>query len=80
MTPLELIFTALGEELTREQIVDIDAQGFDENKSAAQIGGNMAGKARKTIETERGKKVVSNQNFLNQIKDKPEELPPENKG
>ena len=64
MTNLELIFTSLGEELTREEAVNQDAQGFNENKTAAVKGGNMAGEARKTIEIQRGKKVVSKDNFL----------------
>jgi DNA-damage-inducible protein D len=64
MTPLELIFTALGEEITRSESVDMDAQGFNENHEAAQKGGSLAGKARQLVEKERGKKVVSSENFL----------------
>jgi DNA-damage-inducible protein D len=67
MTPLELIFTALGEEMTRQVAIKDDAQGFDENREAAVKGGNMAGKARLTIEAESGEKVVSKENFLNKI-------------
>ena len=68
MTPLELIFTALGEELTRSEAVKDDAQGFDENRNAAVKGGSMAGKARKLIEEERGEKVVSEKNYLKELK------------
>jgi DNA-damage-inducible protein D len=64
MTPLELIFTALGEEITRSEAVDTDAQGFNENHEAAQKGGSLAGKARQLVEKERNKKVVSSDNFL----------------
>ena len=64
MTPLELIFTALGEEITRSETIEMDAQGFNENHEAAQKGGNLAGKARQLVEKERGKKVVSSDNFL----------------
>jgi DNA-damage-inducible protein D len=64
MTNLELIFTALGEELTRDEAVKKDAQGFEENHDAALKGGTMAGDARKMIEQKRGEKVVSNQNYL----------------
>ena len=64
MTPLELIFTALGEEITRSETVEMDAQGFNENHEAAQKGGALAGKARQLVEKERGKKVVSSDNFL----------------
>jgi DNA-damage-inducible protein D len=35
MTPLELIFTALGEELTKGKMIELDAQGFNENHEAA---------------------------------------------
>jgi DNA-damage-inducible protein D len=77
MTNLELIFTSLGEELTREEAVTKDAQGFDENKVAAIKGGNMAGEARKTIEIQRGKTIVSKENFLPLSKET-NELPPEN--
>jgi DNA-damage-inducible protein D len=77
MTNLELIFTSLGEELTREETINEDAQGFEENKYAAMKGGNMAGKLLKTLEKERGKKVVSPKNYLNLINgEKMEELPP----
>jgi DNA-damage-inducible protein D len=77
MTNLELIFTSLGEELTREETINEDAQGFEENKYAAIKGGNMAGKLLKTLEKERGKKVVSPKNYLNLINgEKTEELPP----
>ena len=69
MTPLELIFSALGEELTRKETIKNDAQGFDENKTAAHKGGNMAGKARLLIEAEQGEKVVSKENFLKPLAD-----------
>jgi DNA-damage-inducible protein D len=76
MTDLELIFTSLGEALTRREAITDDAQGFDENKTAAVKGGNMAGNARKTVEKESGKKVVSSENFLKNSKPI-QELPPE---
>ena len=65
MTPLELIFTALSEEITRSLAVKDDAQGFNENHEVAQIGGNEAGKARRNLEKNTGLKVVSKDNFLN---------------
>lgn len=79
MTNLELIFTSLGEELTREETLNEDAQGLEENKYAAMKGGNMAGKLLKTLEKERGKKVVSPKNYLNLLnmnEEKTDELPP----
>jgi hypothetical protein len=67
MTNLELIFTMLGEESTKREAVDGDAQGFDENKEAARKGGRAAGKALGAYEEESGKKVVSSSNFKGQI-------------
>jgi DNA-damage-inducible protein D len=64
MTTLELLFTALGEELTRDETTKTDAQGFNESFDAAQRGGFLAGKARKAIESETGKTIVSKENFL----------------
>lgn len=68
MTNLELIFTMLGEEQTKLESIKEDAQGFDENKTAAVKGGTAAGKALDAFETETGNKVVSDHNFKQQIK------------
>jgi len=67
MTNLELIFTMLGEEQTKQEAVGSDAQGFPENKTAAVKGGRAAGKALKAFEGETGKKVVTGENFKQQI-------------
>jgi DNA-damage-inducible protein D len=64
MTDLELIFTALGEEVTRRLTVENDAQGFNENHDAATEGGKMTGRARENLETSLKAKVVSSDNFL----------------
>ena len=64
MTPLELIFTALSEETTRQFIVRDDAQGFNDNHDAAQRGGTAMGKACQNYEKETGLKVVSKDNYL----------------
>jgi DNA-damage-inducible protein D len=64
MTPLELIFTALGEELTRLNTVNDNAEGFHENHESAQKGGFTAGEARKRVEEIEGKKVISPENFM----------------
>ncbi len=75
MTPMELILTALGEEITRDNVVESDAQGFMENRESAIKGGKLAGKALKMIEEEQGKRVVSPNNFLGlDEKEKPKEL------
>jgi hypothetical protein len=67
MTNLELIFSALGEEATRINVVNDDAQGFTENYEAAIRGGKAAGGALRQFEKLNQTKVVSNKNFLVQI-------------
>lgn len=64
MDDLELIFSMLGEASTTEITKNKNAQGFSQNKIAAQKGGQIAGGARKKLETESGKKVTSTKNFL----------------
>ena len=65
-TDLELIFSMLGEAATTEITRAADAQGFIEAKGAAHRGGEVAGKARKDLESKTGKRVVSKQNYLQQ--------------
>ena len=67
MTNLELIFTMLGEESTRQQAIAQDALGLEENRDAAQKGGRSAGKAREAFEQESGRKVSTPENFKGQI-------------
>jgi DNA-damage-inducible protein D len=74
MTPLELILTALGEEVTRTIAIDDDAQGFNENHDAAVKGGVIANKALKNVEKGTKRKVVSHENYLKTTK-KDNELP-----
>ena len=64
MTDLELIFSMLGEAATTEITRTQDAQGFDENRTAAQKGGRIAGGAREKLEKETRKKVVTPENYL----------------
>lgn len=64
MGDLELIFSMLGEAATTEITRTLDAQGFTENRSAAHKGGRIAGDAREKLEKESGRKVVSNENYL----------------
>lgn len=64
MHDLELIFSMLGEAATTEITRNKDAQGFIENKDAAQRGGKIAGDARKKLEIESGRRVVSKENYL----------------
>ena len=67
MTNLELIFTMLGEETTRKNVVAQEAQGFEENKTAAIQGGKAAGKALGAYEEETDEKVMTADNFKAQI-------------
>ena len=66
MNDLELIFNMLGEASTTEIVENKNAQGFDENKTASQEGGDVAGKARKDLENKSGKKVLSKNNYLDE--------------
>jgi hypothetical protein len=64
MTDLEQIFSMLGEAATTEITRVDDAQGFNESKTAARKGGDVAGTARKDLEKKTGKRVVSPENYL----------------
>ena len=70
MNDLELIFSMLGEAATTEIARNNNAQGFDENKISAKKGGKIAGSARKNLEKETGKKVITKDNFTQLIKSK----------
>jgi len=63
MTDLELIFTMLGEASTTEIAKKRDARGFPENRKAANDGGSVAGKARRDLEKQSGKKISTTANF-----------------
>ena len=69
MTGLELIFTMLGEEGTRIEASKADAQGFMQNKDAALKGGTAAGKALDAFEESTGDKVVTGENYKQQIEE-----------
>ncbi len=64
MSEAELIFTALAEMSTRQIAQSDDATGMKENESASKQGGNIAKKARKTLEEKTGKKVITANNYL----------------
>ena len=64
MSEAELIFTALAKLSTRQTAESTQATGLEENKNAAQIGGNIAKHAREEYEERTGGKVVSDSNFL----------------
>ncbi|MDR1010655.1 MAG: Bro-N domain-containing protein [Opitutaceae bacterium] len=64
MTDLELIFSMLGEASTTEIARNRDAQGIEENKTAAQDGGSVAGEARRDLERKSGRRVSTRENYL----------------
>ena len=64
MDGLELIFSMLGEASTTEIARSKNTQGFPENKDAARKGGKIAGGARKKLEKESGRSVVSKKNYI----------------
>lgn len=67
MTDLELIFSMLGEAATKEITVNQNAQDFGENQAAARIGGKIAGDARRQLEQESGKPVISKENYRDNL-------------
>ena len=62
MSNLELVLTMLAEASTTDIAKAEQPQGFDENQQVARRGGNVAGVARKALEAETGKPVVTSQN------------------
>jgi len=73
MTDLELIFTMLGEKATTEITQTQDSKEFNQLKNYSRKGGRIAKNARLELESETGKKVLSENNYLN-IKKKKKEL------
>ena len=68
--PFKRWLAKVGAERLKEITVNADTQGFDENKRAAKAGGKIASDARKQLELKSGKKVVTNQNYLPENKNK----------
>ena len=69
MTEAELIFTALAELSTTQIAKTEEAKGYNENEKSAHKGGQISGNARKALEQQTGRKIVSTQNFLPPKKD-----------
>lgn len=68
MDDFELIFTMLGERSTTEIHRQEESIGILKLKSDANRGGKIAGVARKELEKELGRSVVSKTNFLRKSK------------
>jgi len=64
MNDLELIFSMLGERATSEITQADNSQGFNNLKQDAKEGGKIAGDAKKALEKKTGKKVSTNENYL----------------
>ena len=64
MSTLELVLNMLAEATVTELTNTTHPQGLEENKKTARRGGRIAGNARKEIEEETGKPVVSAKNAI----------------
>ncbi len=64
MSEAELLFTALAELSTRQIAETKEAKGLTENAKASKKGGEIAKNARKELEANTGKSVVTSENFL----------------
>ncbi len=73
MSEAEIIFTALAELSTRQISEKEKSEGYGQNEVVARKGGQISGNARKALEEQTGKKIVSSENFL-PIKKEPKKL------
>ena len=64
MSEGKLIFTALAELSTRQIAESEKAKGLNENAKAGRKGGAVAKNARKELEEQTGKSVITGENFL----------------
>lgn len=69
MNDLELLFSQLGEAATTEITKTEHPAGFDQNKQVSKRGGKIAGDARKKLEKETGRKVVTESSYLSKKKE-----------
>ena len=65
MTNAELVISMLGELATTEISKSENPNGFDESQNVAKRGGTIAGNARRELEANTGRKVVSKNNANN---------------
>ena len=70
MSEAELIFTALAELSTRQIAQTEQATGLKENAVAGKKGGKIAKNARKELEQQTGRTVITEENFLPPAKEK----------
>lgn len=76
MTNTELILNMLAEASTKDISEAENPDTFEESAKVAQRGGKIAGDARKALETQTGKKVVTPLNAKTALKakDKPKQI------
>ena len=70
MTDLELIFSMLGEASTAEIERARDPETFPQHKKASKNGGTIAKNARKELEKETDRKVITDENYLDETESK----------
>ena len=70
MTNLELVLNMLAETATTEISQKRKPSDLEQNKQVAREGGDIAGGARKKLETRLGRSVVSKKNFLGKAEDR----------
>lgn len=63
MTNMELVLNMLAETATTEISKKVDPKGLEESKKVANKGGSIAGNARKSIEAETKKPVITGENW-----------------
>ena len=64
MSDLELVLNMLAEATTTELTKAHNPQGLEENKTIAKRGGKVAGDARKAIEQDTGRPVITSKNAI----------------
>ena len=68
MTTLEVVLNMLAEATTAELTKTTNPKGLEENRKVAKRGGSIAGNARKEIEIETGKPVITSQKAVDMSK------------
>ena len=68
MSTLEIVLNMLAEATTTELTKNINPYGLEENKKVAKRGGSIAGNAKKEIESETGKPVITSKNAIDMSK------------
>lgn len=67
MSTLELALNMLAEATTTELTNARNPQGLEENRTVAKQGGKVAGNARKEIESQTGRPVITSDNAQNML-------------